>query len=118
MATKPSSEQLIAYYQTHATMFVAFRMFANCYQQAPREVYLEAVAQAVKGFEDSAKMLVQIECNRMQVSVRPGVENVAVQRYRIEHHEAISNVVEYVKAYLVSLNQQPPPAAKQEEKKG
>lgn len=113
---KPSSEALLAYYQTHATMFVAFRMFANCYREAPREVYLEAVAQAVKGFEDSAKMLVQVQCNQMQVNVKPGVENVAVKRYRQDHLEAIANVSEYVKAYLISLNQTPPPAEQQEKK--
>ena len=113
MAKKDTPQALLNYYQTQCSLFVTFRLFAGLYQFQPREVYFQAVADLVKAFEQRMKTAVQVECNRLQTNSKPGQEDVAVQRYRIEQNEAIANVVEFSKAYLVSLcmspDQAPPP---------
>lgn len=112
VAKKETTQALIGYYQTQCSLFISFRLFAGLYQFQPREVYYQAVADLIKAFEQRMKTAVQVECNKLQTNARPGQEDVAVHRYRLEQHEAIANVVEFSKAYLVSLCMSPenPPA--------
>jgi hypothetical protein len=107
VAKKDDLQTLINYYQTQCSLFVTFRLFAGLYQFQPREVYYQAVADLMKAFESRMKVALQAECKKMQVDTKSGQENVAVQRYRIEQGEAIANVVEFSKAYLISLCMSP-----------
>jgi hypothetical protein len=112
VAKKETSDELFDHYSTQCSLFISFRLFAGLYAHQPREVYFQAVADLMKEFESHAKTAVQKRCNEMQVNVRPGQENVAIQRYRIEQNEIIARTVEFCKARLVSLCVSPenPPA--------